>query len=250
MRRFFVSFLTVLTLFSCKGHWAVTHINTGNTMVVEQNRPDSLIESILKPFRDSIDHDMNKVVGFSATPLVHGKPESKLTNLVADILLEYAEDFCYRQHVGVKPDMAYVNYGGIRNSLPQGKITVGNVFELMPFENQLVVVKLSGDAVVKMAGRIARRGGEGVAGMKIGIKKGELTALTVNGNSVDPGKTYWVATSDYIADGGDQMNMFVSAERIGLRVKIRDVLIQSLSEKYKKDGVVDAKEDGRIYNEQ
>lgn len=252
MRRFFLSICTVLLIFSCTRYLTVSQINTKNTPVEIQNSSiDSLAESIVRPYRDSIELDMSKLVGVTATALIKGKPGSKLTNLVADVILKYADGYCTKQHLNINPDAAYVNYGGLRASLPQGEITVGHIFELMPFENEIVMIKVSGESVLKMAERIASRGGEGVSGLKLGIKNETVGMLTIGGKAVDQASSYWLVTNNYIANGGDQMSMFINPlEKIETKAKIRDVLIQSLMEQYKKDGVIDVKEDGRIYNEQ
>ncbi len=252
MRRLLLGICAILTLFSCSRYLTVSQINTKNIPVeIENAGIDSLAESIVKPYRDSIDHDMKKLVGVTSSALVKGKPESKLTNMVSDIILNYASDYCTKQHLNIHPDAAYVNYGGLRASLPQGEITVGHVFELMPFENEIVMIKVSGESIRKMAEKIAARGGEGVSKLKLGIKNETVGTLTIGGKAVDPQAAYWLVTNDYIANGGDQMSMFINPlEKINTKAKIRDVLIQTLAEMYKKDGVIDVKEDGRIYNEQ
>jgi len=252
MRRLFLSICTVLLLFSCSRYLTVSQVNTKNTPVeIQYANIDSLAESIVKPYRDSIQQDMSKLVGVSATALVKGKPESKLTNLISDIILKCASDYCVEKKLNISPDVAYVNYGGLRASLPQGKITVGHIFELMPFENEIVMIKITGESIMKMAERIAGRGGEGVSGLKLGIRNEKAGTLTIGGKSVDLAASYWVVTNDYIANGGDQMSMFVNPlEKIETKAKIRDILIQSLNEMYKKNGVIDVKEDGRIYHEQ
>jgi 2',3'-cyclic-nucleotide 2'-phosphodiesterase (5'-nucleotidase family) len=252
MRRSSILFIVILFLFSCNRHLVVREVDTKNYSIDSKVGPlDSTVESMVKPYRDSIEHDMSTLVAVSSSPLVKGKPESKLTNLVSDILLDFGTSYCKKQNLNFKPDVAYVNYGGLRASLPQGNITVERIFELMPFENEVVLIKISSDAFNQMAGKIAARGGEGVAGMKLGIKNGKVSSLTVGGKSIDPASSYWLVTNDYIANGGDQMSMFSnSAERINTKMKIRDLLIQVLSDRYKKDGIIDVKEDGRIFNEQ
>lgn len=252
MRRSFFILIVILFLFSCNRHLVVREVNTKNISVDSNIGPvDSQLESMIRPYRDSIEHDMSKLVTISSAPLVKGKPESKLTNLVSDILLEAGTTYCLNQSLNISPDAAYVNYGGLRASLPQGEITVERIFELMPFENEIVLIKISGESFIKMAGKIATRGGEGVAGMKLGIRNGEISSLTSGGKAIDPIASYWLVTNDYIANGGDQMDMFsTAAERINTRLKIRDVLIQILTDRYKKEGIIEVKEDGRIFNEQ
>lgn len=252
MRRLFISLSVFFILFSCASHLSVHQINTKNFSVDTQSSSiDSMVQVIVKPFRDSIANDMSKLIAVSGSALIKGKPESKLTNFTADVILESGINYCSKMNFKIKPDASYVNYGGLRASLPQGNITVGHVFELMPFENEIVLVKISGESIIKMAERIATRGGEGVSGLTIGIKNEKPVVIKINGKSVDPAASYWIVTNDYIANGGDQMSMFLSPiERIDSKLKLRDIIIQALSDRYKRDGVIDVKLDGRIYNEQ
>lgn len=252
MRRFILIFCAILLLFSCSPHLVVREVNTKNISVDSKIGPvDPVVDSMVRPYRDSIEHEMSSLVAVSSTPLIKGKPESKLTNLVSDILIDFGSSYCLKQNLNIKPDIAYVNYGGLRASLPQGKITVERVFELMPFENEIVMIKISGESLKLMAEKIAARGGEGVAGIKLGIRNGKVSSLTTSGKAIDPAASYWVVTSDYTANGGDQMSMFSNPlERINTKSKIRDVLIQALNDRYKKDGIIEVKVDGRIFNEQ
>ncbi len=252
MSRLFSSVFVFLLFFSCSPHLSVHQINTQNIQVdIRSSSIDSLVQVILSPFRDSISGEMSRLVAVSATPLVKDKPESKLTNLVSDILLEYGTGYCVDQKIKVIPDASYVNYGGLRASLPQGEITVGHIFELMPFENEIVLIKISGESVLKMAERIASRGGEGVAGLRLGIRNEKPATLSIGGKAVEPAAVYWIVTNDYIANGGDQMDMLSNpVERINTGLKIRDVLILALSERYQSDGIIHVKEDGRIFHEQ
>ena len=252
MRRLFILFSFILFLSSCNRHLVVREVDTKNISIDSQVGPlDSVVESMVKPYRDSLVHDMSTLVAVSATPLIKGKPESKLTNLVSDVLLDFGSSYCQNQKLNIQPNAAYVNYGGLRASLPKGDITVERIFELMPFENEIVLIKISGEAFLQMAEKIAGRGGDGVAGMKLGIKNGKVSSLTAGEKPIDPSASYWLVTNDYIANGGDQMSMFSNpAERINTKMKIRDVLIKALGDRYKKDGIIDVKEDGRIFNEQ
>lgn len=252
MHRLFLFFCVILLLFSCSKHLVVREVNTKNISIDSNVGPsDSLAESMVKPYRDSIEHDMSTLVAVSSAPLVKGKPESKLTNLVSDILMDSGKAYCQERNLNFQPDASYVNYGGIRASLPHGEITVERIFELMPFENEIVLIKISGASFMLMAEKIAGRGGEGVAGMKLGIRNGKVSSLIVADKKIDPKAFYWLVTNDYVANGGDQMSMFVNpSERINTRLKIRDVLILALSDRYKRDGIIDVKEDGRIFNEQ
>lgn len=252
MSRFIILIFSIFLFLSCSSRRFILETNSQNISVVAKTGSvDSMVQTVLKPYRDSIEHDMSRFVTSAKTSMVRGKPESKLTNLMADLILNYAEEYCKMNNTGFKPDAAYVNYGGIRASLPEGEITVGHIFELMPFENEIVLVKITGESIRLMADRIAARGGEGVAGMTIGIRDNKAGTITIGGKPVENEVSYWLATNDYVASGGDQMSMLAtSKEVIYTHSKIRDVTIDLLEKRYKKDGQLDVKEDGRIYDEQ
>ena len=81
---------------------------------------------------------MYEVIGSSEQKMDKGHPESLLSNLVAEVLRQAATK------VQDKPaDMGLVNMGGLRNILPAGDITVGTVYEILPFENSLCVMKMN-----------------------------------------------------------------------------------------------------------
>ena len=73
---------------------------------------------------------MNTVIGFSTIGLTKKLPESGLGNLIADAMKEMAQ-----KKYATKVDAAFVNYGGIRSYIPKGEITIGKIFEIMPFDN-------------------------------------------------------------------------------------------------------------------
>lgn len=252
MRRLFLTFIIIFILFSCNKHLVVQEVDTKNISIdFNIGKSDSTIEAMVKPYRDSIELDMSTLVAVSSAAMVKGKPESKLTNLAADILLNAGTFYCVKQKLDIHPIAAFVNYGGLRASLPQGNITVQHIFELMPFENEIVMIKISGESFMMMAEKIAARGGEGVSGIKLGIRNGMVSSLITGNKPFNKESSYWLVTNDYIANGGDQMSMFNNPEeRINTGLKFRDVLIQVLSDDYKKNGIIDVKEDGRIFNEQ
>lgn len=252
MSRFIIFIFSVFLIVSCSSHRFIHETYSENIPIVARTGSvDSIIQSVLKPYRDSIEQDMSRFVTSGKTAMVKGKPESKLTNLMSDLILNYAEEYCKLNDLGFKPDASYVNYGGLRASLPEGEITVGHIFELMPFENEIVLVKITGESMRKMANRIAGRGGEGVSGMTIGIRDNTAGTITVGGRAIENEASYWLVTNDYVANGGDQMSMLTGSEEvIYTHMKIRDVTIELLRKRYEQEGMLDVKEDGRIYHEQ
>ena len=106
-----------------------------------------------------------------------------------------------------------MNMGGIRNSLPEGEVTYGMVYEITPFENAVCVLTLDGKTLMELFRQIAGRGGEGLSGAKLVISPdGKLLSAEVGGRPVDEGKDYTVATIDYLAEGNDRMAAFREAK--------------------------------------
>lgn len=105
-------------------------------------------------------------------------------------------------------DLALVNAGGIRDSLPAGRITYRDVLKMQPFGNTLVVVQLSGAQlreVLAVAARMTPGSGgfAQVAGAELTIESGQLATATVGGAPIDPARTYRLALNRFMAAGGD-----------------------------------------------
>lgn len=144
---------------------------------------------------------MNVQIGYAPEDLWVDAPECPMLNWASDALWEAAK----KLYPG-KVDIAIVNMGGMRCAWPKGPITRGNVFELMPFDNQLVVLTLKGEDVLALCESFARYGGQGVAGMRVTVIDNKLANVTVGGKPVDPKGSYTVATSDYLSGGADHMD--------------------------------------------
>lgn len=212
--------------------------------------PDSQIVSVYRPFKEELDSEMNHVIGFSTTEMVKGKPESKLTNYLADLLLEESRLISGEAGGNMVTDVSFMNYGGIRTGLPQGEISVRKVFELMPFENELVFLKLNGSDLKAFFDLIASQGGDSMSGARFVIKDGKAENITIGGRPLDLSVAYWLATSDYVADGGDSFAMFKnSLERFRTGEKIRDIMIRHMKRTYASGNMIDPVTDGRISDE-
>lgn len=241
----------LIILFSCRTLLVVSDVEKRNisndSLVVAYNTE---IADLVAPYRQNLQGDMSRVISISKEELIRSKPESKLTNLVADMLLNSGVAFCRITKQAFVPDVAYVNYGGLRASLPKGEITVGDIYQLMPFENEMVLLKLSGPTMEQFVEQIALRGGDGVAGMRLGIEGSRIGSLEVDGQEFERNKDYWVVTNDYIAAGGDDMSMLVNRkEMIETGLKIRDIIIESLESELRSGRRIQGATDGRIYYE-
>lgn len=117
--------------------------------------PDEKAAALLKPYKEKIDKMMYEVIGVSEMTMDKGRPESLLSNLVAEVLRLSAERVL--KHPA---DIGIMNMGGLRNILPQGNITVDAVFEILPFENSLCVLTMKGTEIKRLMEVIASLHGE------------------------------------------------------------------------------------------
>lgn len=240
--------LFCIALQACKTTSHVDHIETSNYPL---NKPgfttvDSSILSFYDAYKHIVDSSMNKVLIQSDKVLEKNSPEGLLGNVSADITLEEANK-AYKPADGKPVDFCFVNNGGLRAPLPQGDITIGNIFELMPFENEMVIVTLSGETTEKLFSFIANKGGVPIAGLKLVLRDTLVVSAIINGVPFDKSKTYKVVTSDYLANGGDNLSFMSEAINKEIpHVKLRDAFINNLTERNQQGKKLTAKIEGRI----
>jgi len=241
----------VIIIFSCKPNLVLTDVKTKNLTVAENTSPlDGQIVLQYLPYKKILEKDMQRVISFSEKEMVKGKPESGLTNLLADLLLEEGQMDAMRSNLQIKPVVSFFNYGGIRTSLPKGEITVGKIFELMPFENEMVFIQLTGEQLQQFYDILAENGGSSVGGVRFVISNGKAKNIIIDGENLVSDKKYWLVTNDYSANGGDDLVVFTQRLKlISSGKKIRDIIISNLEQR-KINGVNLVETlDGRITNE-
>ena len=247
-----ISYLLLITCllftFSCKTAFVQRSYDVENISVSEElGTMDSTIVKLYAPYKNILEKDMNRVLAISEKELVKDKPESLLTNFLADLLLEQGALVANDHQLNFTPAVSFFNYGGIRSSLPKGEITVGNIFELMPFENELVFIELKGDKMQAFMDYIADHGGGSVGGARMVIANDKANDVKIGGKEIDFNKNYWLVTNDYVAAGGDGLEMLAENERfINSGEKIRDAIIDYLEELTNNNQHVNPKLDERI----
>jgi 2',3'-cyclic-nucleotide 2'-phosphodiesterase (5'-nucleotidase family) len=213
------------------------------------NLSDTAINNFISPYRDKMQGEMSAVIAESETALEKSSPEGKLGDFVADACMREAYKLYYPSD-GKQIDFAFFNNGGLRRALPQGKITRGDVFELMPFENELVVLHLDGNDVKKIFNFIAAKNGAPVSGTRFRILGKTATDIFIQGQKLDTARTYKALTSDYIANGGESFDFLVNVPRDYVNLKVRDAIMQDLTAAGKENKKLSVNLDGRISNAQ
>lgn len=210
--------------------------------VTQSVEEDSSYLAFIAPYKVQLDEEMKRVIGKGAKELSKvGGGETALGNLVADMQKAYSET-----KFNQKIDISVINNGGMRNIIPEGDITVGNIYELSPFENFIYLLELTSEDVEELAKYVVRLKNLGISGMQIESEKGELKWLAIGGEMLEKDKTYVLAINDYLANGGDYMDFLVDLPRIyESDVLLRDMLIEQVEEWTTNGELIDAEIEGR-----
>ena len=224
LRIWIVAFIA-LSAVGCSKQIHTADIDTSYYRINNRKASDNDLDKFIEPYRKQLEAKMNEVIAYNVEELTKARPNSNLGNWFADVLLEEAESIS-----GQKVDIAFQNYGGIRVPfLKQGDITVGNIYELMPFDNMLVLLKMDGKLLQKLLDRISERGGWPISGtLNFTINGGKAVDVKIHGKPLDHDGQYTIAIADYIANGGDNCFFLEKADREDFEVMIRDVMIDHL----------------------
>ncbi|WP_046745447.1 5'-nucleotidase C-terminal domain-containing protein [Kordia zhangzhouensis] len=225
-----IALFAILLVFSCSQEkQSVTRIEGKRININDSIAADQNIEAFIKPFRERIEEDMNKVLSYAPKDMHKndGELESTIGNLMADLIKSQSEPI-YKKRTGKSIDICLLNHGGIRAPIPKGPIKTQTAFNVMPFENSIVVVELTTENVRNLIDYLASaKRAHPISGLTLKVDQDfTVKEALINGKPIEEGKTYTVVTSDYLQNGGDRMNFFkdpVSLEI--LDYKIRNAMI-------------------------
>lgn len=222
--------LLLFFLISCKHEALKTAEISAERISIDQSlEANKEIEEFIRPFSEHINKTLDSVVAYNPQDLnkSDGELNTAIGNLMADIVMEQAAPV-FKNRTGNDIDMVLLNHGGIRSTVGKGPVTARTAYSLMPFENEIVVVEITGSKIQEMLTYLENnRTAHPVSGIKIAMNRNyKITNASIGGKEIDPGKTYFVATSDYLQQGGDNMIFFkdpVNLYRVDY--KIRNAII-------------------------
>ena len=224
-----VAFVTIIFLTACKKDKELVYKIEGKQLAIDSSLINNeKISDIIAPYKKQLNEQLDTSLSKTSTDLtrVDGKLESSLGNLMADICFEQGNPV-FNKQTNKTIDFVLFNYGGIRAPIPKGTITARNAFEVMPFENELVIAELSGQKVKELLQYLAiNKKAHPISKLRLKLNKDSFQEVTINNLPFDGSKNYYVLTSDYLQEGGDKMNFFknpVSLHKTGY--KIRTALI-------------------------
>ncbi len=189
-------------------------------------QPDPGVDRILEPLLDDVRKQLNEVIGRTSRPITRARETSSpLGNLITDVMREAGD-----------ADVAFQNAGGIRDNLPGGEVTLRHVHRVLPFGNHLVTVDLTGEQIRAILEDSLRYPDSRIqlSGIEVSAdpeaERGErVRDVRFNGDPLEPDQIYRVATSNFLAGGGDEYNVF---RRGTNREDHTGVLLRNLLEQY------------------
>ncbi|MGC4129076.1 MAG: 5'-nucleotidase C-terminal domain-containing protein [Bergeyella sp.] len=230
--KLYIGFFALLVLSSCKTVLQVAEVKPQkNTSITAELKEDEAFTKVIAPYKTELEGKMNTKISHTKVELNKSGDNSNLGNLLADYTLEGAEDWAKKNGIpGI--DAAVINIGGIRSIIGAGDILVKNVYEVMPFENEVVIVKMNGKDVQGLFDYYAQtQKNNPVSKLTIETNEGKISRQLINGEPLKTDKIYYIATSDYLALGGDNMKFFSKGEMIATGIKMRDLFLEKFKEK-------------------
>lgn len=241
-----------------------------NLAVYDSVPDDSLSIALIRPYKTQMEDQMSAYIATIDSPFSNAFFVGNLGRLAADYMLLSANTIS-QQQFGIPCHFAISNYGGFRTGLYPGPVTLKQLFEVMPFDNELVLLQLPGVYVDSLFQYIAQLQGTPAAGFLLTYNKGttrkdnryasvKINAqpiLTVNDllnpiytQPLDTRRDYLVAVNSYMVVGGDGFTMLKHAKKIHYTgINLRNVIADQLKAEYEANKFIDPRKQIRIYHE-
>lgn len=221
-----ISLITMTFLLSCapkQGYLVSTKVENNNVGNDKYGSMDAKMLALIAPYKEELDVKMNSVIGYLPEEMIKERPNSSLMNFMADALLDQAKSLFPSKSI----DCALMNYGGIRiTSIGKGDITVGKMYELMPFDNSVVLTELTQAQAQQLFDRVAAYGGWPISdGLTFRIEKDKAVDVLINGKPISSYTTVNVVVPNYLSDGGDNLDFMKEVKKSDSNIYIRDILI-------------------------
>ena len=195
--------------------------------------------------RAQLEKQMQVVIAHTETEMESYAPESPLSNFLADILLEESSKYI-KDTAFANIDVSMLNFGGIRTSMPGGDVTVGDIYRITPFENNLTYIVMKGSELRKMFERFNDKLNAPYSGVVIRYQNKKPAEILVQGRPIDDSHLYKIVTLDFVSDGGDHLMEGIHYERIEYTtMTFREFLIAELKAMSSRGETVTGKKDGR-----
>jgi 2',3'-cyclic-nucleotide 2'-phosphodiesterase (5'-nucleotidase family) len=192
-------------------------------------KTDQDFDAVIAPYRNRLEEDMNTVLSYA--PETYSKSDGHLNTAIGNLMAEivYTEgNYVFNKRTNKNIDAVLLNHGGIRSIISKGDITTETAFQVMPFENSIVVVALKGQQIDSMMQYLSyAKRAHPVHGITLELDKNyKISKALIQGKPIIKDQTYYVATNDYLYNGGDRMRFFKPNDSVyALDYKIRNAMI-------------------------
>lgn len=221
--------LFFIVFFNCKEESRLSRIEGDRLEINDSLKSDANIEAFIAPYREHVNKNLDSILAYAPKTLSKddGEFNTPIGNLMADIVMEQALPIVQKQR-GQTIDIVALNHGGIRAIIPEGAVSSRTAFKVMPFENMIAIVYMTGDQLMGMIDYLVEnQRAHPISGMQLILNsEGGLHEVTVRGEPISSNRTYIVATSDYLYNGGDRMKFFKDSDSVYImEYKIRNAMI-------------------------
>ena len=230
-----LALILFLFLLNCQqGKPHLSRIEGHKIEISDSLETDKSIDSFITPYRDHVNKDLDSVICYSMDTYTKndGELNTAIGNLLADLVYQQANKI-FKLRTGNDIDMVILNHGGIRSIISKGNITKRTVYEIMPFENSLVVAQVKGTNILGAVDYLVGvKRAHPISKLKIVLDKDDnLKSATINNKTIDPEKIYFIATNDYLYNGGDHMDFFKPSDSLYvLDYKVRNAIMDYFME--------------------
>ena len=234
----------ILSVTACKTPLNIAQVSPEKNISLSKDLPEAQnFKDVIEPYKQEVEGKMNTKISHTAVDLNKQGDNSNLGNLLADYTFEGADEWAKKHGIPAGVDGAVINVGGIRSTIGAGDILTKHVYEVMPFENEVVIVKMKGSDLQGLFDYYLKtQKNNPVAHLYIETDNNRVIKGLIKGKEVVPNQDYYIATSDYLALGGDNMAFFGKGEMISTGIKLRDLFL----EKFKANPEIVAPKDVRL----
>lgn len=214
-----IFFLIFPVLIACNPVYKSEKLEFTNYRIRDSGQSHSQISNLIEAYSGNIQKTMNVVIGNNEISLKKNIKMNSLGYFLTDAYLSMAE-----KKFGKQVDVAFMNHGGIRlDELPAGEVKIGTIYELMPFDNILLLVNISGYKLRQYLDTLAAGGGVIQTGLTMTIRNRKTEEVRIREAEIENDKHYLIAISDYMVNSTGMLKNLVR-EDIGYLQ--RDAIIE------------------------
>lgn len=244
----FVVFVTIVFFASCKEAPKTLSRIEGKKIAIDSTSQEiAVVKDFINPYHNRVNAILDSTLAYAPYKIskTDGVYNTTAGNLMADIILSEAQPI-FKKRTGNDIDFVLMNHGGIRSIISKGNVSARTAYEVMPFENSIAVVELDGESILEMVHYvITSKRAHPLGGIQVILNMdSSIHSIKIQGKPFNIDEHYYIATSDYLVSGGDDMVFFKNALSVtDIDYKIRNAMIDYFS----KVDTLSPKVDNRYY---